>query len=249
MYNRVYTMSNENVCCYKNIYNFDNARVLSVLGSGDQYFSSLLYGACEVDVIDINYTAWLYFRIKFKAIKMLNYNEFIDLFINRRFNDMDIYNKLYLVLDDEEMQYYIYLIGHINNNLVNDCFNPMLIGRTSDSWKNKGKIIPYLSEDNYYILKEIIMDKELPVFYNEDFMKMKKKNGYNILLLSNIYDYIEVNADEYCEYVLKYGADEALVRYCWCVEQSFDKFIKNGVVIDKVRGTFTRKNYVLSLRR
>ena len=43
MYNRVYTMSNENVCCYKNIYNFDNAYVLSVLGSGDQYFSSLLY--------------------------------------------------------------------------------------------------------------------------------------------------------------------------------------------------------------
>lgn len=113
MYNRVYTMSNENVCCYKNIYNFDNAHVLSVLGSGDQYFSSLLYGACQVDVMDINYTAWLYFRIKFKAIKVLSYNEFIDLFINRKFNDMDIYNKLYLVLDDEEVQYYIYLIGHI----------------------------------------------------------------------------------------------------------------------------------------
>ena len=26
MYNRVYTMSNENVCCYKNIYNFDNGK-------------------------------------------------------------------------------------------------------------------------------------------------------------------------------------------------------------------------------
>ena len=31
--------------------------------------------------------------------------------------------------------------------------------------------------------------------------------------------------------------------------KSIDKFIKNGVVIDKVRGTFTRKNYVLSLRK
>lgn len=93
------------------------------------------------------------------------------------------------------------------------------------------------------------MDKELPVFYNEDFMRMKQNDGYNILLLSNIYDYIDAGVDEYCEYILKYGADEALVRYCWCVEQSFDKFIKNGVVIDKVRGTFTRKNYVLSLRK
>ena len=61
-------------------------------------------------------------------------------------------------------------------------------------------------------------------------MKMKQNDGYNILLLSNIYDYIDAGVDEYCEYILKYGADEALVRYCWCVEQSFDKFIKNLLI-------------------
>ena len=48
----VYSFTNENVNSYGNLYNFDNARVLSVLGSGDQYFTSLLYGAKSIDLFD-----------------------------------------------------------------------------------------------------------------------------------------------------------------------------------------------------
>ena len=66
-YKRVYTMTNENVSSFKQLYNFDMANVFTVLGSGDQYFTSLLNGACEVSVFDVNYTAWLFFRINFNA--------------------------------------------------------------------------------------------------------------------------------------------------------------------------------------
>lgn len=34
----VYPFTNENLTSYQNLYHFDNAKVLSVLGSGDQYF-------------------------------------------------------------------------------------------------------------------------------------------------------------------------------------------------------------------
>ena len=70
-------MTNENVASFKQLYNFDMANVLTVLGSGDQYFTSLLNGASEVSVFDVNYTAWLFFRIKFKAIRVLDYNDFV----------------------------------------------------------------------------------------------------------------------------------------------------------------------------
>lgn len=104
-------MTNENVACLNSLYDFDRANVLTVLGSGDQYFTSLLYGANEVDVMDINYTAWLYFRFKFKALKVLNYEEFISLFVERNYNNISIYNKLYSMLSYEELNYYIYLIN------------------------------------------------------------------------------------------------------------------------------------------
>ena len=49
-YKRVYTMTNENVSSFKQLYNFDMANVFTVLGSGDQYFTSLITNKIEVRV-------------------------------------------------------------------------------------------------------------------------------------------------------------------------------------------------------
>ena len=43
--NKLYRFSNENLTSYQDLYDFKNKKVLSVIGSGDQYFSSILYGA------------------------------------------------------------------------------------------------------------------------------------------------------------------------------------------------------------
>ncbi|MEG0960743.1 MAG: hypothetical protein RSE60_06630, partial [Erysipelotrichaceae bacterium] len=60
-YGKVYGFTNENVSSFKDLYDFDNADVLTVLGSGDQYFTSILNGAKNVDVYDINRCAWFHF--------------------------------------------------------------------------------------------------------------------------------------------------------------------------------------------
>jgi len=67
-YNKVYNFTNENVTCLKDIYSFENSKVLSVVGSGDQYFASILNGAKQVDLFDINPTSYLYFLLKFYSI-------------------------------------------------------------------------------------------------------------------------------------------------------------------------------------
>ena len=46
--NKVYKFSNENLTSYQELYDFTDKKVLSVIGSGDQFFSSILYGAKEV---------------------------------------------------------------------------------------------------------------------------------------------------------------------------------------------------------
>ena len=42
---KIYDFTNENVGAFKSLFDFSNAHVLTVLGSGDQYFTSLLNGA------------------------------------------------------------------------------------------------------------------------------------------------------------------------------------------------------------
>lgn len=56
--NKVYPFTNENVASFNSIYDFSNAEVLSVLGSGDQCFSSMLFGAKEIELYDCNDLAW-----------------------------------------------------------------------------------------------------------------------------------------------------------------------------------------------
>lgn len=245
-YKRVYTMTNENVASFKQLYNFDMANVLTVLGSGDQYFTSLLNGASEVSVFDVNYTAWLFFRIKFKAIRVLDYNDFVKLFIYRKFNDIDIYNKMYNHLTYDELNYYVYLANQVNNNYrYCECFHPNTLLRVND----KERLIPYIDVDNYYRLKEIISKRKLPKFYLGDFMKLPIKSGYDIILLSNIYDYVDSEVNEFREHIDRYQAIDVLARYCFSFNDEDDVFLDNGFVISTVEGLMNDKNYVLSLKR
>lgn len=93
-YEHVYSITNENLTAYQDLYNFSNARVLTVLGSGDQYLAALLYGAKDVEVFDANFLAWYFFNLKIAAIKVLSYEEFFHFFIESELSDMDYYLKI-----------------------------------------------------------------------------------------------------------------------------------------------------------
>ena len=248
-YNRVYTMSNENIGSFNKIYNFDRARVLTVLGSGDQYFNSLLYGASDITTFDVNYTAWLYFRIKYKAIKILSYQEFIKVFVLRNMYDIDVYSKMAQVLDYEEINYYVYLVNYFSNIIhSSQCFYPNVIITSCDSWTDREEINPYLNENNYYKLQDILNKIDMPRFVMGNFMNMRMDDSYDILLLSNIYDYIDRDMDRYIELVREYKAD-ALVKYSWYLNDNDKEFIKRGISLNKVKGLMKSDNYVLSLKR
>ncbi|MBD8922989.1 DUF3419 family protein, partial [bacterium] len=88
---KIYSFTNEFVRAYPEMYDFNDARVLSVLGSGDQYFTAILSGAKEVEVIDVNIVSWYHFVLKYTAIRLLSYEEFCNYFITNRLNDTKIY--------------------------------------------------------------------------------------------------------------------------------------------------------------
>ena len=92
--NKVYGFTNEFVAAYPEIYDFDNADVLSIIGSGDQYFTAMLAGAKNVTVFDLNVNAWYHFVLKYTAIKYLNFDEFKKFFITDNLNNIRLYFKI-----------------------------------------------------------------------------------------------------------------------------------------------------------
>ena len=146
----VYPFTNENISSYKNLYNFENAKVLSVLGSGDQYFSSLLYGTKEIEVYDCNFLTWDFFVLKFYGILILNYEEFYEYFVTKRLDDLKCFNKLlpYLPNDvanrlEKIQKQYISLSRMLYQDIIDDKYN-------------NDYAIPYFNKEKYYQLQSIL---------------------------------------------------------------------------------------------
>jgi len=142
---KVYSFTNENLVEYKKIYNFNNAKVLSVIGSGDQYFSSLLYGARNVDLYDINRMTWDYFVLKYYAILTLTYEEFYNFFVISNLDNMDIYNKVRYYLP-EQIKNNIDKFIIKNKNLSSILLNNTIYEINVD---NLDRIIPYFNIDMF----------------------------------------------------------------------------------------------------
>lgn len=258
-YNRVYDFTNENVSCLKYLYQFDNAKVISVVGSGDQYFSSILNGAKKVDLFDLNPTSYLYFVLKFYSIRELTYEEFYDFLILKKFNNINIYNKLETVLPLEVLKYYRSLMIYYTK--VKDMFfrkdgiNIFSKKNQKYYFNNEKTIIPYFIKDNYYLLQEKLKNIKLPNFFEINLLNLKSviKENYDILLCSNIYDYVGIDIIEFVETIRNFNIPEIEVFYDW-YGIYIEDFVNMGCHVDKVLPSspsqYNKKlNYIYSLKR
>ncbi len=248
----VYAFTNENVSSFKDIYNFDNAKVLSVLGSGDQYFTSLLYGAENVELFDINGLAWDYFVLKNAAIMHLDYSDFYDYYYGGNDSSRDYYDyiKEYLTKDvrtnlDEirrnlNLNKYFFLYKHIP--------------------KGDGSTIPYLEKENYKRLQTILAKRDLPIFYREDINNLPNivsGKNYDIVLTSNIFNWQDNSVNEWLKLLEKINFSECQANYIWDQNPNSDseikrQFINCGLELEYVFPFFNtseKKDCVVSLRK
>lgn len=242
---KVYGFTNENIDAFPEFFYFDNASVLTVLGSGDQYFSALLNGAKNVDVFDINYLAWYHFILKYTAIKVLSYEEFMQMFVSDNLDNLSIYAKLRKYLPDEVKYFFDKLIS---------------LGRTFSSIKIKNIIfdnakmnnIPYFNENTYYKLQSILQSSNFPAFYNCNLLDILKftKKSYDVALLSNIYHYLNNNPSDYHDFLSKINCPEILALYTWILnEEEKYEFLENGFDIHQIPGVLHESDYIVTLSR
>jgi len=246
---KVYRFTNENLTSYNDLYDFDNARVLSVIGSGDQYFSSLLYGAKEVELYDINRRAWDYFVLKYYSILILSYEEFKEFFVNNMLNDKKTYTKIreYLPEDtknnlDKFLKWHRKFSKIFLEDVIKDNNN-----------YNSGRVIPYMDKDNYYKLQNILRTKKLPPVYFYDLLDLPNIlcEKYDLILTSNIFNYLEVPIEFYRKRLETFDTPEIQAIYTWGINDiAREELLENEFTINEVDGFDSkRKDYVISLKK
>lgn len=255
---KVYAFTNENLTCLKDIYDFKDARVLTVLGSSDQYFSSVLFGAREVEVYDTNPNTWDYLMLKFWGLRLFSYDEFFDYFVIKHLEDKYAFQKLrkhlpYNTLEKLERE--LFSKGKRLSSFLE------LVDVTYPSFES-GHIIPYFSREEYDRLKYIVsnINFSLPKFYNIDLGDLPDYldgKSYDILLTSNIFFWMymsneESKVGEFKELLSKFNAREIEALYGYLHPLIREAFLSHGFQIDEVvsANSFRMGNdSVVSLRK
>ena len=195
-----YSFTNENLTEYQNIANFKDKNVLSVVGSGDQYFSFLLFGAKKIDLFDNNLMALYYFYLKYYSIMLLNYKDFIEGFFYSK-NTQKNYSKVRDYLPDEVKAFCDEVLK--NKNLYSLLHRNFSLPVYSD---HMDRAIPYLKGKRYYELKELLKSTPFPKIVLQDLrdLYISLDKMYDIMVFSNIYDYLYMNVKEYRQFLKNY---------------------------------------------
>lgn len=242
---KIYPFSNENLTESAKLFNFDNAKVLSVLGSGDQYFTSCLNGAKEVTVFDSNPNTWPFFVLKFMALRNLSYEAFYRFFITCALDNERLFLYLKNFLPDDIKDYFE---KHnikdmkISNNLF---VAPPLADRIT---------IPYFNEQDFYKLQEILKQVDLPEFICSDITEIPTEDYYDIALFSNIYHYLGISISEYREFLKRFNCSVIQAHYSWLLSSDKEKeFLDNGFTISTLnpalRSRKRKADYVVTLEK
>ena len=252
--NKVYGFTNEFVAAYPKIYDFDNADVLSIIGSGDQYFTAMLAGAKSVTVFDLNVNAWHHFVLKFMAIRYLSYEEFWHFFITDGLDNLKLYLKIRDYLPSNVKDFFdLVKITKLkfSNIKVKSCF--------MDSFKQKDylRMLPYLNEENYYKLQELLKKSKLPNFIIKDFSDIalgSERKDYDLLLLSNIYHWMDLSPIDFKFLLDKFEPCVIQALYAWTRYQEIKEFERLGFEVNNVpavKPTLYNEgfNYVLTYKR
>ena len=179
-----YHNTNENLS--RLFYNFSikNKNVLSVLGSSDQVFSCLYYGAKEVDSFDVNrLTIYYYYLRKWLLKENIEYPNEDN--INILENNKNLYTLIQNLKIDE---------NNINENKARLFWLNYLYRTPGKLTKNLFfKTVSARSQVPYKYALDIVYDK-IPnkdiIFYNMDILKnFKIDKKYDIIILSNILEY------------------------------------------------------------
>lgn len=247
---KVYAFTNENLTSFKEIYDFEGRNILTVLGSGDQYFACKLFGAEKVEVYDSNPKTWPYFVLKFYSIAILSYEDFKILFVENPVCDFTILNKVLPYLPHDVLTKLRNLLDAKSGLESRLIYSP--ISNHSRNYAT-GIVIPYFDREEYYRLQTILRNTLLPKVHIGNFLDLPKTLDNiprDLLTASNIFKWLTLSPEEYDEFLSTFKIDTIQAYYAWYKDIDLMKCFQNmGYNIDFVEHPSpltTEKNMIIT---
>lgn len=188
-YDKIYRMCNEDLTGFLPQLIKKDGSVLTVASSGDQYLSSVLFDAKEIDIFDVNKFTYYFTYLKIAAIKTLEFDEYKEIFLYRPaspqhvpFNNK-VLKKLKPYLEADVYEFFHTICMNGIRVLERLFFMYSFIEQEAAVTD-----IPYLKEKKYYQLKDKLNNRELPTFIHGEVTDVIKNSSktYDTILLSNM---------------------------------------------------------------
>lgn len=252
-YSAMYTFTTENLAGYLEQLSISGKSILTVTASGDQLINLALLGARNVDNFDSCKNAYYMAKLKIAALKTLTYEEFLSYFSyceeqsinhlgiisiqqpvneNPYYLSYNLYLKIRNNLDVDVAYYFDYLYHEYNFSSdklkLSDLF---FKGSKKDAIANN----KYLANPNNYYEARTRIQQVSYNFYNCDVYQICNiECQYDIILLSNIYDYVTLN---------EYTCDNDNTEYIQYIRNNLDSILNpEGQVAVTYQYRYREKN-------
>ena len=215
-YNTVYNMTNEQLDLYFKYFPIKNGNILTVLGSGDHVLQASCCGAKSIYAFDYNPLALHMAKLKIKSFSILERNEFLNYFYNteyKKYFDVYYYKKVRDYLDSDTTRFWDSLYREFNNYEITD----NLINN-GDSYINRSNL-GFLNRDKYYLTKNNLENIDIKYLCLDVFDildKLPSDIKFNAVFLSNIFDWMNLNA---------------AVKYPLFIKRDLDKYLYNDAIV------------------
>lgn len=185
---QVYGFSNERIDALFCHFSFKGKSILTVGSSGDQALNAILRGANNITLIDANIFTKAYVEYKISAIKNLSFEEFSSIFLSENIDPFNhkIYAKISHGLPKDVQIFWDNII--LEQNESKDTYEYFV---HQETWRKKTLSKCFKCKEDYYKLRQKLEHFKINYVYSEfnDFAS-KINQKYDIILLSNIYQYV-----------------------------------------------------------
>ena len=203
-YEGLYINATEDMATYYKEFKVTNS-FLTIGASGEQVVNAINSGAKVIDIYDSNRLCKHALFLRLAAIKALSYEEFIEYY--KTFSPF-LFVKIADYLSEEELAYWGTLYSMFGPNNLNGgkIINDLLFTYKRLDEELVKKINPYLNLENFYKLKSLI-DSVIINYIDSDLYGLPKHiegKTYDVINLSNIYEYLNYSNDTRFKHARKY---------------------------------------------
>lgn len=203
-YEGLYVNATEDMATYFKEFKVTDS-FLTIGASGEQVVNAINSGAKVIDVYDSNRLCRHALFLRLAAIKALSYDEFIEYY--KTFSPF-LFVKIADFLSEEELAYWgtLYSMFGPTNTNSGQVINKLLFTYKRLDQELVRKINPYLNPNNFYKLKTLIDSVEINYIDSDLYGLPKHIEGrtYDVINLSNIYEYLNYSNDTRFKHARKY---------------------------------------------